>query len=172
MNLHILKSVNNETRLYMLWIQTGACCLTADVIVLVVWEPWHNSGLKDVENIGNLRRMFKHCVWVCLEKRTFQLHVSADHEKKYSLQTVKVKAPSLCWHRLQLTSLSVGTGDGIRETPCGLPWALPGHYIPPSPVSPILCVAIFSIHSTLLLSCPRRTFLIYQWPLSWLWMWT
>ena len=61
-NLQILKPVNNETRLYMLWVQTRAwlphyCC-----IVLIVQEPWHNSGSKDLENFSNLRTMLEHCV--------------------------------------------------------------------------------------------------------------
>lgn len=112
----------------------SGCC-----IVLVVQEPWHNSGSKNLENFGNLRMLLEHCVGVCLEKRTFQLHVSVDHEKKYSLQPVKVKAPSLCWHRLLLISLSVGTSIQIRETSHVLPWVLPDCYLALPSASPILC---------------------------------
>lgn len=104
-------------------------------IVLVVLEPWHNSGLKDVENVGNLRRTFEHCVWVCLEKRTFQLHVSADHEKKYSLQTVKVKAPSLCWHSSSSLLSLLAQVSGSERHPVGFPERSPAITYP-HPLSP------------------------------------
>lgn len=120
----------------MLWIQMGACCLTAAELCWLSRNVGITLGSNNLENFGNLRMMLEHRVGVCLEKRTFQLCVSADHEKKYSRQAEKVKAPHLCWHRLQLISLSVGTSVQIRETPPVLPWALPGCYIWLPPATP------------------------------------
>lgn len=144
----------------MLWIQTGACCLTAAELCWLSRNVGITLGSNNLENSGNLRMMLEHCVGVCLEKRTFRLHVSADHEKKYSRQAEKVKAPRLCWHRLQLISLCWHKCPDQRNTPCAslsAPWML--HMATPCHSHPLFANIFYSLKPASVLATEDLSYL-------------